>query len=99
MSKNEDASELSKSLDKILNSLNDDCDISTFNNKSYAGFDIAWSVKGWWFGHLTFGYDKEKDQLFADNEAMGRKSISKIIELASSQLAKALLEIEKDNTK
>lgn len=86
-------------IDEIFDNMDTGATVTRFNNDKWAGFDIAWSCKGWGFGHLTFGYDKEKDDFFADTECSGEDGVQKQIHIGAEGFAKLLIEIEKIDKK
>ena len=88
--------EAAKPLEKIFGSMENNAEIEVFNNAKFSGIDIAWSAKNWGFGHLTFGFDKEKDKFYADTECMGEESVQKILIMATPALAKLLVSTDKN---
>lgn len=85
---------MSKPIDKIFDDLPDSFEVTPFVNERAAGFDIAFSMKSFGFGHLTYGFSRKHGVLFADTEMMSEATLTKIIQASASDLAKKLIALD-----
>ena len=92
-----DNEDIVNKLEEAFNKFPDAAEVEFFNNERFAGFDIAWTLKGIGFGHITYSYDKVDKVQRADTECMSEESVVKILKLAAPAIAKKLVEIDKQN--
>lgn len=83
------------SIDEIFNEFEDNAEVEVINNERFVGFNIAWSMKGFGFGHLTYSYDKVDGCQRANTECISEKRIEKILKMAAPEMAKKITKIEK----
>lgn len=85
-------------LEKLFDGFEDVANATVFDNVHYFGFDIAWSLKGKGFGHVTFSFSKKENKWKSDTERMNVEEVAKILSMASSSLAKLLVDRDEELT-